>query len=219
VFCPPFKCCSTPVRPQANYEPMSRLLICCALSLVFACQAMMAIPRMLSVWLRFLSTAYATGRIHQNERCDQRNGTFTPSFGRDDLLVLAKVADFAYTWYRKGMRDWTLSELTAAVTRHRDERDWRQFHTPKELAVSLCVEAAELLGLMQWKSGDQLEATVAAKRQEIADELSDVLHSVLLLAGELQIPLGDALLAKLAKDAHKYPIHKSKGKNIKYNEL
>jgi NTP pyrophosphatase (non-canonical NTP hydrolase) len=117
------------------------------------------------------------------------------------------------------MSEKTLSELTAAVVQHRDEREWGQFHTPKELAISLCVESAELLGLMQWKTGAQLQVTVAAKRQEIVDELADVLHSVLLLAEELKISLGDALLEKLAKDALKYPVHKSKGKNLKYDEL
>lgn len=117
------------------------------------------------------------------------------------------------------MSDSKLSELTAAVVRHRDERDWAQFHTPKELAISLCVESAELLSLMQWKTGQELEQTVAAKREAIADELADVLHSVLLLADHLQISLGDALLHKLEKDAAKYPVHKAKGKNLKYNEL
>ena len=117
------------------------------------------------------------------------------------------------------MSDSKLSELTAAVVRHRDEREWGQFHTPKELAISLCVESAELLSLMQWKTGEQLDQTVAAKRQPIRDELADVLHSVLLLASELDINLADALSDKLKKDAVKYPVHKSKGRNVKYDEL
>ena len=112
-----------------------------------------------------------------------------------------------------------LNDLTRAVLRHRDERDWGQFHTPKELAISLCVESAELLSLMQWKSGSELERTVAAKHQRIRDELADVLHSILLLADDLKIPLGDALLEKLKKDAVKYPVHKARGKNVKYDEL
>jgi hypothetical protein len=58
----------------------------------------------------------------------------------------------------------TLAEMTARVLRHRDERDWGQFHTPKELAISLTVESAELLALMQWKTGEQLERAVAEKR-------------------------------------------------------
>ena len=117
------------------------------------------------------------------------------------------------------MTDDTLSDLTAMVLHHRDERDWAQFHNPKELAISLCVESTELLSLMQWKSGKQLEETVAAKQEKIRDELADVLHSLLLLAAEMQIPLGDALRAKLAKDAAKYPVEKAKGRNVKYDEL
>ncbi|HSU66659.1 MAG TPA: nucleotide pyrophosphohydrolase [Tepidisphaeraceae bacterium] len=117
------------------------------------------------------------------------------------------------------MNDHTISELTAAVVRHRDERQWGQFHTPKELAISLCVESAELLSLMQWQTGKQLEETVSAKHPKLKDELADVLHSVLLLASELGISPGDALLEKLKKDAAKYPVEKSRGRNVKYNEL
>lgn len=113
----------------------------------------------------------------------------------------------------------TLSDLTQRVLRHRDERDWKQFHTPKELAVSLCVEAAELLEIMQWRTGADLEQALAARRQEVSDELADVLHSLLLLADHLGVDLGRALEQKLAKDALKYPIEKSKGKGLKYNEL
>src|SRR5882724_4237556 len=112
-----------------------------------------------------------------------------------------------------------LDSLTATVVRHRDERHWRQFHTPKELAISLCVESAELLSLMQWKEGEQLAQTVIDKRGRIADELADVFHSLLLISAELKVPLGEALVEKLAKDAKKYPVEKAKGKNLKYDEL
>lgn len=113
----------------------------------------------------------------------------------------------------------TLAELTARVLRHRDERDWAQFHTPKELAVSLVVESAELLALMQWKSGEELKATVERRREQLRDELADVLHSVLLLASDLGVDLGVALEQKLVKDAAKYPVEKSKGRAEKYTDL
>ena len=113
----------------------------------------------------------------------------------------------------------TLAELTKLAIAFRDERDWKQFHTPKELAISLCVESAELLSLMQWKTGEQLSQTVTQKREMIQDELADVFHSLLLLSAELNIPLDRALTQKLKKDAQKYPVHKSKGKNLKYDEL
>jgi len=112
-----------------------------------------------------------------------------------------------------------LKALTETVVSHRDERDWKQFHTPKELAISLCVESAELLSLMQWKTGEQLSQTVTQKREMIQDELADVFHSLLLLSAELNIPLDRALTQKLKKDAQKYPVNKSKGKNLKYDEL
>ena len=117
------------------------------------------------------------------------------------------------------MRTEKLSDLTGAVLNHRDERNWGQFHTPKELAISLCIESAELLSLMQWQSGEQLARTVAQKHEKLKDELADVFHSVLLLASDLKIELGEALLQKLAKDARKYPAEKAKGKNLKYDEL
>ena len=117
------------------------------------------------------------------------------------------------------MRTEKLSDLTETVLKHRDERHWGQFHTPKELAISLCVESAELLSLMQWQTGEQLVKTVAQKHEKIKDELADVFHSVLLLASELKIDLGEALVQKLAKDARKYPVEKAKGKNLKYDEL
>ena len=113
----------------------------------------------------------------------------------------------------------TLAELTGRVLQHRDERQWEQFHTPKELAISLCVEAAELLALMQWKTGASLDAALAAKREQARDELADCLHSLLLLANDLQVDLGAALEEKLRKDALKYPIEKSRGRADKYTEL
>jgi NTP pyrophosphatase (non-canonical NTP hydrolase) len=110
-------------------------------------------------------------------------------------------------------------ELTQRVLRHRDERDWGQFHTPKELAVSLTVEAGELLALMQWKTGEALDATLAAKRESVRDELADCLHSLLLLADHLKVDLAAALEEKLKKDAVKYPIAKSRGRAEKYTDL
>jgi dCTP diphosphatase len=113
----------------------------------------------------------------------------------------------------------SITDLIARVLRHRDERDWAQFHTPKELAVSLVVEASELLALMQWKNGDALNNALTARREDIQDELADVLHSLLLLGNDLQVDLGIALEAKLARDAEKYPIDKAKGRADKYTEL
>ncbi|HEX5242144.1 MAG TPA: nucleotide pyrophosphohydrolase [Tepidisphaeraceae bacterium] len=117
------------------------------------------------------------------------------------------------------MDEKTLAELTSRVLKHRDERDWAQFHTPKELAISLAVEAGELLALMQWKNRAELSDYLAQKRDAVRDELADVLHSLLLLANDLQVDLPEALEQKLAKDAAKYPIEKARGQAKKYDEL
>ena len=113
----------------------------------------------------------------------------------------------------------SIAALTSRVLRHRDERDWAQFHTPKELAISLCVESAELLSLMQWKTDQELLQSLTAKHDKVRDELADVLHSLLLLSSDLKVDLAAALEQKLAKDSAKYPVEKAKGKNLKYTDL
>lgn len=117
------------------------------------------------------------------------------------------------------MKDDSLRHLTEMVLQFRAERDWAQFHTPKELAISLVVESAELLEVMQWKQGPELAEHVEKRHGDIADELADCLHSVLLLAHDLNIDLPQAFVAKLQKAADKYPVDKARGKPNKYNEL
>jgi NTP pyrophosphatase (non-canonical NTP hydrolase) len=118
----------------------------------------------------------------------------------------------------KGMNV-TLKELTGLVTRFREARDWRQFHTPKDLAMDLCVEAAEVAEHTLWRRGRDLDRHLDRKKSEIADELADVLHVILLLADELKIDLGEAMHVKMEKNERKYPVHKSRGKATKYTEL
>ncbi len=113
----------------------------------------------------------------------------------------------------------TLANLTRLVLKFRKDRDWAQFHTPKELGISLVVEAAELLELMQWRRGRQLQQQLRRRREDIADELADCLHSILLLAHDLDIDLADAFVKKLDKTAKKYPVHLSKGRPNKSTEL
>ena len=117
------------------------------------------------------------------------------------------------------MNSATLADLTRRVLQHRDERNWAQFHTPKELGISLCVESAELLSLMQWKSPAEVREAIDRDHEKFRDELADVLHSVLLLASDLRVDLGEALEQKLRTDAAKYPVDKARGQNKKYTEL
>lgn len=112
-----------------------------------------------------------------------------------------------------------LQELTRQVLAFRDERDWKQFHNPKDVAVSLVLEATEVLELFQWKNGAEVAQTAQARREDLADELADVLYHTLLMAHDLGIDLAAALPAKLAKSALKYPVEKAKGSSRKYTEL
>jgi NTP pyrophosphatase (non-canonical NTP hydrolase) len=113
----------------------------------------------------------------------------------------------------------SLADLIRAAVAFRDQRDWAQFHSPKELAISLAVESAELIQLMQWFKGEELDRVIREKHDHLKDELADVLFSVLLLANELKVDLGQAFLDKLEKTAAKYPVEKSKGSPKKYTEL
>jgi dCTP diphosphatase len=112
-----------------------------------------------------------------------------------------------------------LEKLTKKVVEFRDERDWSQFHNPKDLALSLVLEAAELLEIFQWKEGDAISRAASDRKGDVSHELADVLYWTLLLAHEMQIDLPTALQEKLELNASKYPVAKSKGSNKKYTEL
>ena len=112
-----------------------------------------------------------------------------------------------------------LDALREAASGFAEERDWAQFHTPKDLALSLTLEAAELAALMQWKHGEALEAHLRANREALGDELADVLWYTLLIAHYQDIDLAEAFARKLEKNAAKYPVEKSRGSAAKYTEL
>lgn len=112
----------------------------------------------------------------------------------------------------------TLRDLTSAATAFRDARDWKQFHGFKEMFISLQLEASELLEHAQWRTGAELEAHIRGHKESVADELSDVLYWVLLIAKDLDVDLGMAFAEKLRKNELKYPIEKSRGSFRKYDE-
>lgn len=112
-----------------------------------------------------------------------------------------------------------IKALTEKIKQFRDERDWMQFHNHKDVALSLVLEAAEVLEHFQWKKPGEVEAHGKACRDEIADELADVAMYLFELADNLGIDLAKAIDVKLAKNAAKYPIAKSKGKHTKYDKL
>jgi NTP pyrophosphatase (non-canonical NTP hydrolase) len=113
----------------------------------------------------------------------------------------------------------TLEDLTKLVLNFREERDWKQFHNPKDMALSLSLEAAELLELMQWRNGAELDAHLRASKERVGEELSDVLGWILLLANDQQIDLADAFAKKIELNKRKYPVEKAKGSAKKYDEL
>ena len=112
-----------------------------------------------------------------------------------------------------------LQSLTRKLLEFRDARDWRQFHNPKDMALSLTLEAAELLEIFQWQEGDAIAETAAARKADIGDELADILSWLLLMSHDLEIDLVAALEAKLVTNAQKYPVDKSRGTSRKYTEL
>lgn len=112
-----------------------------------------------------------------------------------------------------------LKSLTNQIVAFRDERDWKQFHNAKDLALSLSLEAAEVLELYQWKTGDAVGAVATERRQDLAYELADVLYYTLLMAHDQDIDIAQALTEKLQRNAEKYPVDKSKGSSRKYTEL
>ncbi len=106
--------------------------------------------------------------------------------------------------------------LIEEIIEFRDERDWKQFHNPKDLAISLSLEASELLETFQWKTSDEV---VVDKIGNITDEIADVVIYALLMADELDINLEKAIKDKLSKNRQKYPVEKSFGNNKKYTDF
>ena len=107
-------------------------------------------------------------------------------------------------------------ETIQRVLKFRDDRNWRQFHTPKDLAISMSLEAAEVLELFQW-SGSDLECS--NKREQLREELADVLSYCILLADICGFDLDEIMNEKVTKNEAKYPAEKAWGSAAKYTEL
>lgn len=107
-------------------------------------------------------------------------------------------------------------KIKEIVKKFRDDREWSQFHNPKDLAVSLSIEAAELLECFQWKSSAEAEKN---NYQDIKYEMADVAIYLLLMCDKMEINLLDAIEEKMKLNEKKYPVEKAKGCSKKYNEL
>lgn len=110
-------------------------------------------------------------------------------------------------------------DLTRRVVEFRDARDWKQYHSPRNLAASVSIEAGELLELFQWSSDETIEGDVVARRDDIARELADIVIYCVLMAHETGVDLETAIDAKLAENDAKYPEEKARGSRAKYTEL
>lgn len=106
-----------------------------------------------------------------------------------------------------------IKSIIEAILRFRNEREWEKFHDAKNLAISLNVEASELLELFLWKSNEEIDVL------KLKDELADVFYSAFLIADKYGFDVKQIILDKLKKNAEKYPVKKAKGSNKKYDEL
>ena len=104
-------------------------------------------------------------------------------------------------------------EIIQALLKFRNERDWEQFHNPKDLALAINVEAGELLELFLWKNANE------AKEEKIKEELADVFAFAFLFAEKYKFDVKEIILEKIKRNAEKYPVEKAKGTSKKYNEL
>ena len=110
----------------------------------------------------------------------------------------------------------SIKELKDKVTKFRDDRNWRQFHNPKDLAISISLEAAELLEVFQWSGAD---VDVPEKRYKVEEELADVLMYCISLADTMNMDISEIIEKKIEVNCRKYPVEKAYGNAAKYTEL
>lgn len=111
-----------------------------------------------------------------------------------------------------------IEQLQKKIMKFVDDRNWRQFHNLKDCALSLSLEAAELLEHFQWKNEDEVKKYIQTHKEDIGEELADVLYWVLLIAFYAKIDLKDQFEKKMAKNEKKYPVEKAKSKANKYTD-
>lgn len=112
-----------------------------------------------------------------------------------------------------------IEKLTEHIRNFVEAREWSQFQTPKDLALPLALEAAEVLEHFQWKNGPEVDEYLQKNKEEVSDELADVFIYLLEICHYLDIDIIDAAYKKMKKNAKKYPVEKAKGRLVKYTEL
>jgi len=111
-----------------------------------------------------------------------------------------------------------LEAITAKIREFRDERDWAQFHNPKDMAIAISIEASELLEHFLWKTPEEVEKRITEKRDDVEDEIADIAIYLTELADNLGIDLLVAMEKKIAINEKKYPVKQVKGSSKKYTE-
>ena len=121
--------------------------------------------------------------------------------------------DFVTTYLSRAIKKTTVDNLKVFVKDFVDERDWSQFHNPKNISMALAIEASELMDIFKWDSNDESEKkmSVDISRQDAIDELADVIIYSIAFANKNGIDISDAILQKMKKNEEKYPSEKFKG--------
>lgn len=154
-----------------------------------------------------LSNGYAQidiDEVNEENRYEKHPVYFGPH-AYEDKILLAIHRDF----FSKTQSDFIIKQLIE----FRNERDWEQFHNPKDLAIALNIESGELLETFLWKSDQD------ADKEKVKDELADVFAYAFLLAEKYQFNVEEIVLKKIKKNGEKYPVEKAKGSAKKYDEL
>lgn len=157
---------------------------------------------------------FNSGRI-----CSEDYASDVPQTAETEAEISEEEAEARRAALEDGEAAVTVRQLRRAVVAFRDVRDWRQFHNPKDLAVAMAVEAAEVLELCRFKTEKEIAASVEGGDRRFADEMADVLSYLLSLADVLNVDLARALAAKMKLNAEHYPVKLAKGRAAKYTEL
>ena len=118
-------------------------------------------------------------------------------------------------------KDTRIQDIKDRIKKYCEDRDWDQFHNPKELAIGVITEASEVLEHFRFKSEEEMEQFFKdpKKREDIEDEMADVLYFLFRLAQKYDVDLSEAFKRKMNKNERRYPVEKFKGSNKKYNEI
>lgn len=111
------------------------------------------------------------------------------------------------------MKEHTIEELSEKVLAFTQDRDWDQFHNPKDLAIAISIESAELLEAFLWKKPEE------AKKEKVREELADIINYAILLADKCDLDIYEIVIEKLKLNEEKYPVDKARGSAKKYSEL